>query len=102
MLLDEPALIDARTAKAIEMDIARNSQPYAFDCWQDLNGKIIDGATEPDPLTGALPVVAFVIDSTAEWLDKQIGAAPDMQERLAAQAAAKAGSNGGADSEGAA
>jgi hypothetical protein len=73
MLLDEPALIDGATAKAIEMDIARNSNPYAFDCWQDLHGKIVNSATEPDPLTGALPVVAFVIDSTAEWIDEQVG-----------------------------
>ena len=67
------------------MDIARNSNPYAFDCWQDLHGKIVNGATEPDPLTGALPVVVFVIDSTAEWIDEQVGTESTMAERLAAQ-----------------
>jgi hypothetical protein len=74
-----------------------------FQCWQDLNGKIMNGGTEPDPLTGALPVVSFVIDSTAEWIDEQVGIEPTMAERLAAQAAEKATSNGagGAGSEGA-
>lgn len=99
MLLDEPALIDARTAKAIEMDIARNSQPYAFECWQDLNGRVVDGTTEPDPLTGALPVLSFVIDDTEKWIDKQTEVESTLAERLAEKAASNGA--GGAGSEGA-
>jgi hypothetical protein len=97
MLLEQPALLDGQTAKAIETDIARNSHPDAYQRYQELHGVVMDGSTEHDPLSGALSVTSYAIDATCEWMDKEIGNQPDMAERLAAQAAAKSGNNGGAE-----
>jgi hypothetical protein len=96
MILYEPALVDGRTAQAIQTDIARSSRPDLFRHYQDLHGQIVEGTTEPDGLTGALSVTAYAIDSTFEWLDKEAGIESTMAERLAQQAAEKAASNGGA------
>ena len=94
MLLDEPGLLDGQTAAAISNNIARNSNPDAFQRWQDLHGRVEPGATEPDGLTGALSVTAFVIDSTEKWIDEQAGIESTLAERLAG----KATSNGGSES----
>jgi hypothetical protein len=96
MLRDEPGLLDGQTVAAIDKDIARNSDPYKFQCWQDLHGRMEPGATEPDGLTGALSVTAYAIDSTAEWIDEQAGIETTMAERLAEKASGNGGTEGGA------
>jgi hypothetical protein len=70
MILDEPGLVNGSIATAIQQDIARHAHPREFRQLQDLNGRLQDNGVA-DPLTGALPVLGFVLDETAKWLQAE-------------------------------
>lgn len=82
VLLGEPALLDERTARVIEIEMLRNTNREAFDQLQELEGIFrYDG--EVDGLTGALPVLGFCISETENWLKQEFGDGSMTLEKLA-------------------